>query len=75
MDVIDQDEELSYLGDVAPATAPQEKDLVLKTTEIVSEPAADKSEGTGLKAHDPIVLGSPEGEKVEANQSRSPPQL
>jgi hypothetical protein len=73
MDMIDKVEELSYLDDGAPATSPQEKDLVLKTTEIVSEPAAEKGKGSGLKAHDPIVLGSPKGEKLEANQSRSPP--
>jgi hypothetical protein len=75
MDVIDEDEELSYLDDGAPATTSQEKDLALKMTEIASEPAVDKGEGSGLKAHDPIVLGSPEAEKVEPNQSRSPPPV
>jgi hypothetical protein len=75
MDVIDEDEELSYLDDGAPATTSQEKNLALKMTKIASEHAADKGEGSDLKAHEPIVLVSPEAEKVEANQSRSPPPV
>jgi hypothetical protein len=75
MDVIDKDEELSYLDDGVPAAASQEKNLVLKTSEVAFEPAADKGGSSGLRAHDPIDLSSPEAEKVEVNQSRSPPPV
>jgi hypothetical protein len=75
MDVIDEDEELSYLDDGAPATASQEKNLALKTIEIAFEPAADRGGNSGLQAHYPIDLSSPEAEKVEVNQSRSPPPV
>jgi hypothetical protein len=75
MDVIHEDEEWSYLDDGAPATTSQEKKLALKTSEVASEPAADKGGSSGLRAHDPIDLSSPEAEKVEANQSRSLPPV
>jgi hypothetical protein len=75
MDVIDEDEELSYLDDGAPATASQEKNLALKTIEIAFEPAADRGGNSGLQAHYPIDLSSPEAEKVEENQSRSLPPI
>jgi hypothetical protein len=73
MDVIDEDEELSYLDDGAPTTTSQEKNLTLKTSELAFESAADKGGSSDLRDHDPIDLSSPKAEKVEANQSRSQP--
>jgi hypothetical protein len=42
MDVIDEDEELSYLDDDMPTMASQKENLALQSTEIVIEPAAGK---------------------------------
>jgi hypothetical protein len=58
MDVIGEDEELSYLDDGVPAKASQEKNLALKTIENVFEPAADEGGNSCLQAHEPIDLGS-----------------
>jgi hypothetical protein len=73
MDVIDEDEELCYLDDDAPATASKDKSLALKTTEAIVELATGKGESSGLEARDPIVLDSSEAEGPTADQSRSPP--
>jgi hypothetical protein len=73
MDVIDEEEELSYLDDDAPATASKDKSPALKTTAAIVEPATGKGESSGLEARDPIDLDSPEAEEPATNQSRSPP--
>jgi hypothetical protein len=76
MDVIVEDEELSYLDDDSPASASKKKSPALKTTEAIVEHATGKGESSGLEARDPIDLDSPEAEKPAADQSRSlPPAL
>jgi hypothetical protein len=71
MDVIDEDEELSYLDDDTPTAASQDEKLALQSTETVVEPTAGKGESLGLKVHDPIDFNSSDAEKPEACQSGS----
>jgi hypothetical protein len=72
MDVIDEDEELNYIGDGTPMETSEKERLVPKTDEANVDPATDEGQNSGLKPQDPIDLDSSEAERPIANQSRSP---
>jgi hypothetical protein len=72
MDVIDETEELCYIDDGTPMEISKKNPSASVPVEARINPMPDEGKGSGLKASDPIDLGSSEVEKPMENKSRYP---
>jgi hypothetical protein len=72
IDMIDEDEELSYIDDGTPTETSKKESSALKIFDAKTKSTMGKGESSGLKLHDPIDLDPSEAEKPTADQSRSP---
>jgi hypothetical protein len=72
IDMIDEDEELSYIDDGTPTETTKKESSALKIFDAKTKSTMGKGESSGLKLHDPIDLDPSEAEKPTADQSRSP---
>jgi hypothetical protein len=73
MDVVDETEELCYIDDDTSMETSRMNPSTSVLDENKTKPTPDEGQGSGLKTHDPINLGSTDIEQPRTNLSRSPP--